>query len=64
MVGYDGNPREYVKQNRETLVRIVKHGDDEFVRALAMNAIILYGDEPVLEDVERELRRAKKEVTG
>lgn len=64
MQSYDGDPDQFVGENRETLLRIVKHGDDRFVRALAMNALILYGSDPDLEDVERELREAKEGATG
>lgn len=59
---YNGDPDQFVGNNRETLVRIVKHGDDRFVRALAMNALVLYGSNPDLEDVEREIQRAKEEA--
>ena len=58
MKAFDGSPDEFVSENRETLVRIVKHGDDEFVRALAIKALVNYGREPEAEDAVRELRRA------
>lgn len=56
------NPDRYVRDNKETLVRIIKHGDDEFVRGLALAAIIRYGDEPLLQDVEHEINRAKQDL--
>jgi len=56
------DPEEYVEENRETLVRILKHGDDEFVRALALSALIRYGDAPTLSDVEHEIEQAKQEM--
>lgn len=49
------DPDEYVRENRETLVKIIKHGNDDFVRALAMAAIVEYGGEPDLEKVRHEL---------
>lgn len=64
MEPYEGDPDQFVGDNRETLVRIVKHGDDEFVRALAVNALVLYGRDPDVEDVAQEIRRAKEDDTG
>ncbi|MFC3957581.1 hypothetical protein [Halovivax cerinus] len=52
------DPDEYVRENRETLVKIIKHGNDDFVRALALAAIVEYGGEPDLEKVRREVDRA------
>lgn len=54
------DPDRYVHDNKDTLVRIIKHGDDEFVRALALAALIRYGDDPLLHDVEHEIERAKQ----
>jgi len=51
------DPAQYVRENRETLVDIIKHGNDDFVRALAMSAIVEYGGEPELEKVRHELDR-------
>jgi hypothetical protein len=52
------DPDEFVRNNRETLVRIIKHGDDDFVRALALAALVEYGYDPDLEKVQRELEKA------
>lgn len=52
------NPDEYVRENRDTLVHIIKHGNDEFVRALAMAALVEYGGQPELKKLRRELDRA------
>jgi hypothetical protein len=49
------DPNEYVRQNRETLVEVVKHGNDEFVRALCLAARVEYGDDPDREQLRREL---------
>ena len=51
------DPDTYVRENRETLVDIIKHGSDEFVRALALAALVEYGGEPELEKLRRELDR-------
>lgn len=56
------DPDRYVRENRETLIRIIKHGDDQFVRALALSALVRYGDEPLLSDVEHEIEQAKNEI--
>jgi hypothetical protein len=52
------DPDVYVRENRETLVEIIKHGTDPWVRALAMAAIVEFGGEPELDRVRRELDRA------
>lgn len=51
------DPDEYVRENRETLVRIIKHGNDDFVRSLAMAALVEYGGEPALDKVRDDLDR-------
>lgn len=51
---------EYVHENCETLVEVIKHGTDPFVRALALAALVEFGDDPELERVRRELDRAEK----
>lgn len=64
MRGYEGDPDRFVAENGETLVRLLKHGDDEFVRALALAVLIEYGDDPHLEDIEREIARVRKGVAS
>lgn len=54
------SPDEYVRENQDTLVRIIKHGTDDFVRAFALAALVEYGEEPDIEQVRRELDRATK----
>lgn len=51
---------QYVRENRDTLVEIIKHGSDPFVRSLALAALVEFGSNPDLERVQRELERAKK----
>lgn len=51
------SPEEYVHNHRDTLVEIIKHGNDEFVRALALAALVEYGGEPDIEVVKREIDR-------
>lgn len=52
------DPDEYVRNNSDTLVRIIKHGNDDFVRSLALAALVKYGDDPDIEKVRRELEKA------
>lgn len=62
MIGDVSDPERYVQENKDTLVRIIKHGDDEFVRALALAAILRFGDEPAIHDIEHEIEQAKREM--
>ncbi|GGN98594.1 hypothetical protein [Haloarcula pellucida] len=64
MRGYDGDPEKFVRENHETLIRILKHSDDKFVRGLALSALIKYGPEPCLDDLEHDLTRARDEDGG
>lgn len=64
MQGYNGNPEEFVRENQDTLVRLLKHSDDEFVRGIALAALLEYGEDPQIEDVLRELERAKDDTGG
>lgn len=59
MATYNGDPTEYVQENRDLLVHLLMHGDDPFVRALAIAALIEYGNQVDIEDVQRELERAR-----
>lgn len=51
----ENDPEAYVAENKETLVRIIKHGDDRFVRSLCLAALVRWGDEPDIEDLRREI---------
>jgi len=51
-------PNDYVRQNRQDLVEILKHGTDPFARALALAALVEFGDEPDIERVRHELEQA------
>jgi hypothetical protein len=59
----DIDPDAYVRENKDTLVDVIKHSDDEFTRALAIIVLRDFGDDPNLDDVERELEAAR-EVAG
>jgi hypothetical protein len=51
---YDGDLDEFVQENQEILVKIIKHSDDEFVRGLALSALIEYG--PALNPTSRNFQ--------
>jgi hypothetical protein len=50
-------PESYVKENREILVEVIKHGDDKFVRALCLAALVKYGGDPAVHQLKREVDR-------
>lgn len=50
-------PERFVRRNRETLLRVIKHGDDAFVRALAIAALVEFGDDPTRDQIMRELEQ-------
>jgi hypothetical protein len=54
------DPDEYVRDNRETLIRVVKHSNDEFVRALCLAAIVEYGEDPSVDQIQNDLERLKE----
>ena len=51
------DPETYVREHRETLVEVIKHGNDDFVRALALAALVEFGGDPDVEAVRRDLAR-------
>lgn len=51
------DPQEYVNQNAEVLTRLLKHSSNTFVRALALAALVEYGDEPTIDSVVEDLER-------
>ena len=64
MQRYDGSPNEFVRENRDLLVRLLKHGNDEFVRGLALAALLEDGDDPLIKDIVRELERVQDGTGG
>lgn len=51
------DPEQYVNENAEQLVRIIKHSSKSFPRALALAALVEYGDDPAVESVASELEQ-------
>jgi len=50
-------PETYVQEHRGTLIEIFKHGDDDFVRALCLTALVMYGADPDVEQLQEEIAR-------
>lgn len=57
----DADPEAYVREHRDDLIEIIKHGDDAFVRGLALAAIIEYGEDPDVEDLIVEIERFREQ---
>lgn len=53
----ESDPEEYVRENRDVLLRVIRHGDDEFTRGLAIAALMEYGPDPTMDTVVDDIRR-------
>lgn len=53
---------QYVREHKSVLRKIIQHGDDQFVRALCLTALVRYGDAPDIEELREELDRAAEEM--
>lgn len=51
------DPEEYVREHRGELIEIIKHGDDAFVRGIAIAAIVEYGEDPDVDELVEEIER-------
>lgn len=63
MVGYDDDslpPGEYVRENKQQLERLIKHSNNDFVRALAIAAFVEYGEDASAESITEDLERIKE----
>lgn len=54
------DPEEYVNENVEELSRIIKHSSSQFPRALALAALIEYGEDPTVESVIEDLEQLQE----
>lgn len=54
------DPREYVRQNRDQLERLIKHSNNTFVRSLAIAALVEYGEDASPESLEADIERLKE----
>ena len=53
-------PSEYVRENKEQLERLIKHSNNDFVRALAIAAFVEYGEDASVESITKDLERIKE----
>lgn len=53
-------PSEYVQQNEQQLERLIKHSNNDFVRALAIAAIVEYGGDASVDSITADLERIKE----
>lgn len=53
-------PSEYVQENEQQLERLIKHSNNDFVRALAIAAFVEYGDDASIESITHDLERIKE----
>lgn len=54
------DPKQYVNENAEALSRIIKHSSSTFPRALALAALVEYGDDPAVASVVEDLERLRE----
>ena len=53
-------PNEYVRENKEQLERLIKHSNNDFVRALAIAAFVEYGEDATIKSITKDLERIKE----
>jgi len=53
-------PSEYVRENKEQLERLIKHSNNDFVRALAIAAFVEFGEDASVESITKDLERIKE----
>lgn len=51
------DPDEYVRENRDLLLRVIRNGDDPFTRGLAIAALVEYGPDPSMDQVIDDIKR-------
>ena len=51
------DPETFVRENYDTILRVIRHGDDEFTRALALAVLVEYGPNPSMDDIRTDLER-------
>jgi len=55
------DPDQYVQENADQLTYVIKHSNDRFVRSLCLAALVEYGTDGELEEIERDLERIRTE---
>lgn len=56
----DLDPDDYIRENSEELGRIIKHSSNTFTRALALAALVEYGDDPSVDTLARNVEQLKE----
>jgi len=51
----DIDPEEYVQENREEVIRVIRHSDDAFTRACAWTLLDRYTPDQDLDELHDEL---------
>lgn len=51
------DPETYVRENRDVLLRVIRHGDDSFTRGLAIAALMEFGPDPSMDQVIEDIQR-------
>jgi len=54
------DPETFVRQNKEMLVRILRHSDNSYARACAWAILDAGTDDPEIEQLENELQQLKE----
>jgi len=57
------DPERFVRENKEQLREIIRHGDDQWIRAACIALLVEYGEDPSLDQLRREIESAR-EVLG
>lgn len=55
---------EYVNENSEQLERLIKHSNNDFVRALAIASFLEYGKNASVDSIIKDLQRIKELEEG
>lgn len=51
------DPDQYVEENKDQLSHVIKHSNDQFVRSLCLAALVEYGGEGDIDEVQDELEQ-------
>jgi HEAT repeat protein len=55
------DPTRYVQENEEQLTRLLKHSNNDFVRSLALAALIEFGDDATVDTVTEDLEKLREQ---
>lgn len=56
------DPEQWVRENRDSLLRVIRHGDDSFTRALAVSVLMEYGPDPSMDQVIDDIKQLEASV--